>query len=240
MTIKGSSARIALAALVSALALMLVGVAGAQAKLVKVTGSTTVTPSAPAKQFLADNGVSVTTTGPATANGGTFTFPIAAGFGDPQTFNGVLAHSGGLRFTKGNRSAGVRRFVAVRAGDTAVLLAQLPGLRGNCKQVKRALIRFAVNNPGVRKGVRRVARQYPQAARRVVAALRDYCSQGRVIVLARLTNLGKSIQNGTATLSADLELSRQAARLVNRLAGNNMVAAGAPLGSAVSTVTLAP
>jgi hypothetical protein len=235
MTI-GSSARIALAALASALALMLVGVAGAQAKLVKVTGSTTITPSAQAEPFLADNGVSVTTTGPATANGGTFTFPIAAGLGDPQTFNGVLAHSGGLRFTKGNRSAVVRRFVAVRAGDTAVLLAQLPGLRGNCKQVKRALVRFAVDNPGVR----RVARQYPQAARRVVAALRDYCSQGRVIVLARLTNLGKSVQNGTATLSADLELSRQAARLVNRVAGSNVVAAGAPLGSAVSTVTLAP
>jgi hypothetical protein len=71
----------------------------------------------------------------------------------------------------------------------------------------------------------------------VVRALHRYCSEGRVIVLARLTNLGKSVENGTATLSADLRLSRQAARIINRVAGSKIVAAGAPLGSAVSTVT---
>jgi hypothetical protein len=152
----------------------------------------------------------------------------------------VLAHSGGLRFSKGGRSVVVRRFVAVRAGDTALVLAQLPGKRGNCGQVKRALRRFAVKNPGVAKGVRKLAKRYPKAARKVVRALRDYCSEGRVIVLARLINLGKSVQGGTATLTADLTLSRQAARLVNRLAGTKAVSAGAPLGSAVSTVTRAP
>lgn len=238
MTTKASPrARSALAVLVSALALSLVGAAGAQAKPVKVTGSTTVTPSTQAKQFLANNGVSVAPTGKATAAGGKFTFPIVAGFGDTKTFNGVLAHAGGLRFTKGDRSAVLRRFVAVRAGDTAVLLGQIAGRPGNCGQVKRALRAFAVKNPGVRKGVRKLAKQYPRAARRVVRAVKSYCSEGRVVVVAQLTNLGKSVSNGTATLTADLKLSRQAARLINRVAGSDVVAAGALLGSAVSRVT---
>jgi hypothetical protein len=58
-----------------------------------------------------------------------------------------------------------------------------------------------------------------------------------VIVLARLTNLSKSVSGGTATLSADLTLSGQAAQLINRVARDHVVSAGAPLGSAVSTVT---
>ncbi len=230
-------ARSVFAVLVSALALLLVGATGAQAKPVKVTGSTTVTPSPQAKTFLADKGVSVAATGKATAAGGKFTFPIASGFGDTETFNGVLAHAGGLRFTKGDRSAVVRRFVAVRAGDTSVLLGQIAGRPGNCKQVKKALRSFAVKHPGVRKGVRKLAKQYPREARRTVRSVKRYCSEGRVVVVAQLTNLGKSVKNGTATLTADLKLSRQAARLINRVAGSDVVAAGASLGSAVSTVT---
>ncbi len=237
MTKNAPRTRLAFAALAAVFALALVGGTAAQAKPVKVTGSTTITPSDQAKQFLADNGVSVATTGPATSAQGKFTFPVVAGFGDTQTFNGVLVHSGGLQFTKGKRSIVVRRFVAVRAGDTAFVLAQLPGLRSNCGQVRRALRRFAVDNPGVAKGVRKLAKRYPKAARKAVRALRNYCSDGRVIVLAKLTNLGKSVQGGTATLTADLELSRQAARLINRVAGKKVVSAGAPLGSAVSTVT---
>lgn len=118
----------------------------------------------------------------------------------------------------------VRRLVAVRAGDTAVLLAQLPGLPGTCRQVKQALRGYAANHPGVKHRVWYLAHQYPRAARRLVRALRRYCSEGRVIVLAQLTNLGKSVDNGTATLSADLTLSKQAARIVNRVAGSDVVA----------------
>ena len=81
------------------------------------------------------------------------------------------------------------------------------------------------------------AKQYPRAARHVVRALKRYCSGGRVIVLARLTNLGKSVEDGTATLSADLRLSRQAARIINGVAGSKVVAPVALLGSGVSTVT---
>ena len=109
--------------------------------------------------------------------------------------------------------------MAVRAGNTAVLLAQLPGLPGNCGHVKRALRRYVVNHPGVGHRVWHLAKQYPKAAR---------------------TNLGKSASNGTATLTADLSLSKRAARLVNSVAGAHVVDAGASLGSAVSTVTPAP
>jgi len=219
---------------------MSLGAASAQGAIVKLTGSSTVTPSEKAKQFLANNGVIVRPTGPATLSAGVFSFPIAAGFGDTDTYDGVLAHAGGLRFSKGYRSAVVRRPVAVRAGDTAVLLAQLPGLPGNCRHVKRALRRYLVNHPGVKHRVWHLAKQYPKAARHVVRALHRYCSEGRVIVLARLTNLGKSVSNGTATLTADLALSKRAAHLVNSIAGGHVVDEGAPLGSAVSTVTPVP
>lgn len=230
----------ALAVLVAVLAVMSLGAASAQGAIVKLTGSSTVTPSEQAKQLLANNGVAVSPTGQATFANGAFTFPIVAGFGDTATYDGVLAHAGGLRFSKGYESAVVRRPVAVRAGDTAVLLAQLPGLPGNCGHVKRALRRYLINHPGVKHRVWHLAKQYPKAARHVVRALHRYCSAGRVIVLARLTNLGKSVSNGTATLTADLSLSKRAARIINGVAGSKVVAAGAPLGSAVSTVTRAP
>lgn len=229
--------RVALLALVGTLALMSVGATAAQAKLVKLTGTTAVTPSQEARNFLANNGVAVEPTGPATFANGAFTFPIVKGFGNTRTYEGVLAHAGGLRFSKGDRSAVLRRLVAVRAADTSVLLAQLPGRPGNCGQVKRVLQRWLSNHPGVKRHLWQLARQYPKAARHVVRSLRDYCQQGRVIVLATMTNLGKSVSNGTATLSADLVLSRQAARIINRLAGSEVVAEGAPLGSAVATVT---
>ncbi len=240
MRFQGSRARLALAALVGSLAVALVGATGAQAKLVELSGSTTVTPSAQAAQFLANNGVSVETTGGATAANGSFSFPVAAGFGDTDTYEGLLAHRGGLRFSKGDRSAVVRRFVAVRVADAAVLLAQIPGLPGGCGHVKSALRRYAAGHPGVRRKLWRAALNYPRAARKLVRSVGRYCSDGRVIVLATLTNLGKSVDNGTATLTADLELSRPAARLINRVAGARAVAAGAPLGSAVSTVTPLP
>lgn len=240
MSRRRSRPRTAVAALVGALALMSLGATSAQAEIVKLTGSSTVTPSEEAKQFLANNGVTVEPTGQATFAGGVFTFPIVAGFGDAETYEGVLAHAGGLRFSKGDRSAVVRRPVAVRANGTAVLLAQLPGLPGNCGHVKRALRRYAANHPGVKHKIWRLAHEYPKAARHVVHALKRYCSEGRVIVLARLVNQSKSVENGTATLSADLVLSRRAAHLINGIAGSNVVSAGAPLGSGVATVTPAP
>jgi hypothetical protein len=218
-----------LSALVAATVLLLVGAGGAQAKVFELTGTTTFTPSAEASQFLANHGVTVAPVGEATVENGAFGFPIVAGYGNPRTYSGVLAHSGGLQFTKGERSAVVRRFVAVRFRGHAVLLAQIPALKGGCGHLRQALAHLPprpVRNTG--------------PIRRLRAAVRNYCSQGKVIVLARLTNLAKEASDTGVVLSSDLTLGGQAARLLNRLAGERIVSAGAPLGSAVSTTTFAP
>jgi hypothetical protein len=237
MTLNAPRARLLLGAVAAALVLMAVGAAGAQAKLVKVTGSTTVVPSEAATQFLANNGVSVAPIAPATAVDSGFSFPIAAGFGDTKTYNGLLAHKGGLKFTKGGKSLVVRRFVAVRARGLAVLLAQLPGVRGGCGHIERAARKFAKKHDRARYTTKWVRLHYPKAAKHVIKAVKRYCKQGRVIVLATLSNVGKSVEGTTATLTADLNLSAQAARLVNRVAGKKVVKKGALLGSATSTVS---
>lgn len=226
-----------LAALVASLAL-LVGATGAEAKVTPLTGTTTFTPSTQATQFLANHGVTVAPTGEAVSEDDAFVFPISAGFATGRAYSGLLAHKGGLEFTKGDRSLVVQKFVAVRVrGNGAVLLAQLPGLRGGCGLLRAALARFSLEHPQTAKRVRRVARQLP-GSRRLLQAVRNYCSGGKVIVLARLTNLHKELTYNSALLSADLKLSAQAARLINKVAGERTVSAGAPLGTAESRVTV--
>jgi hypothetical protein len=222
--------RTLLSALVAA-AVLLVGATAAQAKIVKLTGSTTFTPSSQATTFLSNNAIAVAPVGDATAEGDGYVFPIAAGFGNTKTFYGLLAHKGGLKFTKGERSAVVRRFVAVRVKNAAVLLAQVPGLRGGCGRLRSALVRFGLHHKGQ-------LRKHPKATRKLLRSVRNYCSGGRVIVLARLTNLAKESRYNGVLLSADLKLSREAARLLNKLAGSKVVSAGAPLGSAESAVSV--
>lgn len=229
--------RVLFGAVMCALAILAVGAAGAQAKLVKVSGSSVVTPSDGAKQFLAKAGVTVGAVGPATLAEGNITFPIFAGFGNPKSYNGVLAHNGGLSFTKGDRTQVLRRPVAVRYAGQSVLIAQLPGLKGGCALLRKGIRRFAINNPGYTDPLKKAALRYPKAAKQFIKATKRYCSQGKVIVLARLTNLGKSVDGGTATLTADLKLSAQAAGLINKVAGKKVVKAGAALGTATSTVT---
>ena len=161
-----------LAALAAAVALLLVGAAGAQAKVVELTGTTTFTPSTQATQFLANHGVTVAPTGEATAEDGNFVFQIAAGFGNTRTYNGLLAHKGGLKFTKGDRSAVVRNFVAVRIrGAGAVLLAQIPGLKGGCGHLRQALNAFALEHPAAAKRIRQVARNHPKGTRHLLRAV---------------------------------------------------------------------
>jgi hypothetical protein len=224
----GRRLRLALAAAISAVALFAVAAPASQAKLVKLTGSSTVTPTAAVDAFLTAQGVTVTPTGPATAGGPppSFTFPITLGIGDNRTFNGVLAHSGGLRFTKGTKSYVVRRFVAVRFHRHAYLLAQVPGLKGGCPKA-RSVVAL----------IRRAARKHPKLARKLIRSLRSYCKGGRVIVLGRLRHLKKDVSKGSATLSADIYLSKEAARLVSRKLGVT-VPAGALIASAVSHVTV--
>jgi hypothetical protein len=222
--------RTLLSALVAA-AVLLVGATAAQAKTVQLTGSTTLTPSGQATTFLSNNGITVAPVGPATGEGNGYVFPIAAGFGNTKTFYGLLAHKGGLRFTKGARSAVVRRFVAVRVKNAAVLLAQVPGLKGGCGRLRSALVRFGLHHKGQ-------LRKHPKATRKLLGAVRNYCSGGRVIVLAHLTNLARQSRYSGALLSADLKLSSESAKLLNKLAGSKALSAGAPLGTAESAVSV--
>ncbi|MFN8160532.1 MAG: hypothetical protein U0R52_05740 [Solirubrobacterales bacterium] len=59
----------------------------------------------------------------------------------------------------------------------------------------------------------------------------------RRLVVARLTDRSKQVDGTSATVSANLRLSRPAAKLINRVAGAHVVSAGALLGSATATVT---
>jgi hypothetical protein len=214
----------------AAVAVLMVGATAAQAKVIELTGSTTFTPSTQATTFLANHGISVTPTGATTTENGAFVFPIAAGFGNPKSLNGLLAHRGGLKLSKGERSAVVRNFVAVRVKRGAVLLAQVPRLNGGCGKLRSALVRFGLNHKAQ-------LRKHPKATRKLLRAVRNYCSNGRVVVLARLTNLAKKDRYNGALLNADLKLSRESARLINRVAHSKVVSAGAPLGSAESAVS---
>ena len=222
--------RAALLTSATALVVLAIGAAGAHAKVVRLAGTTTITPSSQATQFLADNGVTVSTTGPATAANGTVTLPIVAGFARPKTFTGILVHAGGLRFAKDGRSVVVRQLVVVRTQRRALVLARLPGRPGGCAIARRALRRFALAHPVL-------VQRHPGAARRVARAVRRSCRLGRVIVVARIANAAKQVSGASATLTADLRISRRAAGLVNRALGTQ-VQPGAPLGAARSSVTV--
>ena len=121
--------RAVLVAAVAAFVVLAVTAAGAQAKIVKLTGQTTVTPSSQAKQFLSSNGVSTSTVGNATASNGSFTFPIVAGFADTSNFTGILVHSGGLKFTEGHQVS--RRAALRRGAHRAVCRSARAGARAS-------------------------------------------------------------------------------------------------------------
>ncbi len=192
----------------------------AAAAPVHLTGETTLMPSAGALRAFARHGVSVAPLAPAT-HAGAFRFPVAAGFGVPPSFRGILVHRGGLKLSKGHRSAVVRQLVVVRAGGASVLLAQVTGRRGGCGHARRAERHFVTK---------------PASVRGVARALAHACRQGRVEVLARLTRLRRSVTGSGAVLSADLRLGADGARLLRRVAGARVLRAGGRLGSVTSTV----
>lgn len=61
---------------------------------------------------------------------------------------------------------------------------------------------------------------------------------GQRRVIARFTRITKTISGHTATLSANVVLSAEAAALINAVAGHHVVSRGAPLGTATATVAL--
>ena len=106
--------------------------------------------------------------GAATAENGS-SFPT--GWLRNPTYSGLLAHDGGLEFIKADRSVVVQNFVAVRVRRAgAVLLAQLPGLRGGCARLRAGFAHFALEHPTKARHLRRVARHLP-GSRRLLEAV---------------------------------------------------------------------
>ena len=126
--------RAALLATLAALAVLALATAGAQAKVVEAhrqhdDHADRADQAVPRRQRRVRG-----RDGPGDPGGGAFSLPVVAGIGRTQDFTGVLVHAGGLRFTKGGRSVVVQKLVAVRTQRNAVVLAQVPGLRGGCAQ----------------------------------------------------------------------------------------------------------
>lgn len=220
-------ARLLAPALLAVVALLAFGAAGAQAKPVKITGKqTTITPSAATKQFLQNQGITVSPVNGATIAGdGSVTLAITGGRARPQTLNGFIRHKGGLKFTKGNRSATLGQFVLVKAGKRIGLTA-VARVQVKCKRVL-GRGRAAANRHGLVRKLRRILRRHHVQVR---------CFGYKRILVARVVNPTRTDSYQSVTLKGDLKLTAQAARLINRATGAS-VKAGAPLGSGVSEVT---
>lgn len=138
------------------------GAAGAQAKVLHVTGQqTTIRPSAKATQFLTAHNITVTALGPATLSNGALTLPIKRGVVGTRKLNGLIVHRGGVKFTRGTRSVALRSFVLARAGHRTVLTALVHGRRWIIAQVRQ----FKVTNSGNQATVTGELRLTSRAAR---------------------------------------------------------------------------
>ncbi len=99
-----------------------------QPKIFHVTGTqTTITPSAPAKQFLSNHHITVTALGPATISSGSLTLPISGGFVTKSGKAGLLRHTGGVEFSNGSRSVALRHVVLVGGAHRGLLTARVGG-----------------------------------------------------------------------------------------------------------------
>ncbi len=210
-----SRARMTLVA-VAALAVLAIGASSAQAAKVHYAGGTTaVTPSAGAVKALSNAGIGVSAVAPASASGGVFSFPIAKGFVNPATGRAELLHKGGLKFTKGGKSATLRHFIIRKGANkkTATLYARVP--KKACKVVLRWTKKHG-KTKAHRKAVR-VCKWH----------LRYYAA-------ARITDI-KAASDGK-TVSGTLHITKATAQIFNKVAGKKAVKAGAVLGTATSTV----
>lgn len=215
-------------ALLAVVALLAFGAAAAVAKPIKITGKqATVTPSAASKEFLQKQGITVSPVNGATIAGdGSVTLAITGGRVRPQSLNGFLRLKGGLKFTKGKRSAALTQFVLVKA-KRGVWLTAVGRMQVKCKRVFRRGHVAANRGRHVLRKLRRILRRHHVQVR---------CFANKRIVVARVVKPSRTDSYNSATLKGDLKLSAEAARLINRATGAS-VKAGAPLGSAVAEVT---
>ena len=162
---------------------------------VKLDGNqTTLALSAPVSQALADNGVTVSLLGKATAGpDGSVVLPITGGRVNPQNLRGFVRHAGGVKFTKGDRSLSLRRFTIVSNKRGAYLAVHVKG-RGKAKAARKR-------------------------------------GHGRNLVLARLAGVQRSEANGVTTVTANLRLTKRAAKLIRNRFGIAAARKGALLGT---------
>ncbi len=193
-------------ALAAVLSLALAGVA--LAAFSKVTGgTTTLTPSSAAVTVLSANHITVTPLTPATASGGTFTFPISGGRLNLKTMHGVIRDKGGISVSNGTKTVSLRK----------------PTILSD----KHGVSVWAL----VRGHVARFCRHIGARHARIRCVL---IARFHTVRIATVT--GVTVAGGKATGTA--KITAFTARLINRLAGKHVVAAGDVLGSATVAPTL--
>ena len=168
---------------------------------VKLDGNqTTLALSAPVSQALADNGVTVSLLGKATAGeAGSVVLPITGGRMNPQNLRGFVRHAGGVKLTKGDRSLSLRHVTIVSNKRGAYLAVRVSNRRGKAK---------AAGRRGHKRG------------------------RGRNLVLARLAGVQRSEAGGVTTVTANLRLTKRAAKLIR----NRFGVAAAQKGTLLGTV----
>ena len=209
MNLHNTRFRALVGAALLALCLMAVGAAGAQAAKVKITGGTTTITPSAATTQF------LTTNGIGVA-------PLA-----PATLsNGVVT----LPIAGGRIDPATLRGFVVHRG----------GLRFTKGNRSLALRHFVVTS--TRRGAFLDAATPIRHCRRASHARRG---RGRARVCAfrwdgvRVARLSNVVRNGDNSVTADLLLSKRVARFINKVAGAQVVSAGANLGTAKITATTA-
>lgn len=187
----------------------------AGARLVPFVGGSTFAFTGPAGKAISARGITVSGVAPGKAIGAaTFRLPVAIGFGDTKTYEGVLVHRGGLGLAKGPRAVSFVRLVAIWKSSTAEVWGQVSGKSVGCSGVNRSLKGFVGN----------------RAVQAVLVAVHGICYRHRLILVGALIKPHRSVSYDSVDLSAQLRLSSPAAQLVNDVAAQHVVSRDSELG----------
>jgi hypothetical protein len=192
------------------------GTSGSQS-LTKLTGGeTTIALSDAAKSGLSGAGITATPIDPATANSGTFTFPIAGGKVKSTTAFGFVALKGGVKLTKGDKTVRLRHLLIASGPRGAALFAATK---------RHGFHRFS------RRGFRHRGHKTARATRHRGHRF------ARWQAVLRLTNVKRAdagARREQIVITADAALTRRAAKLLNHKFATTAFSAG----DAVGTVTV--
>lgn len=206
--------------LLAALAAALVP-AAAEAKLIPQAGTTTLSLDGITGRALNHAGVTVTPGGSARkTRGGAITVPVVTGVADTKNLRTVLLHGGEIHLRHGRTLRALRHLVVLRSGAASAVLAQVTDGKGGCAPVGATLKRF----PGSRVLV--------PASRRATAGL---CRHRRLMFLGRLVERRDRVENGVDDATGALQLGKDGAAFLNRLAGRHIIRPGRGFGLVAST-----